>query len=67
MSLSSSVTWIPADQLPDSDLTVLIHHPAADEPVWLGYWDDADGTWRTVDAARCEVTHWADLPEPPNH
>jgi hypothetical protein len=61
----SEVQWIPTanDTLPDTDLTVMIHMPDEDEPVWLGYHDGE--TWRTVDAARCEVSHWADLPEPP--
>lgn len=26
-----------AKQLPDSDMTVIIHCPDEDEPIWLGY------------------------------
>jgi hypothetical protein len=55
-----------ADQMPDDDLTVMIHHPEEDEPVWLGYHDGDDDTWRTVDGTRCEVTHWAEMPDAPN-
>jgi hypothetical protein len=58
--------WIPCSQaLPDSDLTVMIHHPEEDEPVWLGYHDGE--TWRMADGTRCSVTHWMPLPEPPCH
>jgi hypothetical protein len=52
--------------MPDDNLTVMIHHAEEDEPVWMGYYDGDDGTWRTVDGARTAVTHWADLPDPPN-
>jgi len=53
-----------ADEMPDSDSTVMIHHAEEGEPVWMGYHDGE--TWRQVDGARCAVTHWMPLPEPPN-
>jgi len=52
-----------ADDLPDSDLTVMIHHPDEDEPVWVGYLDGE--TWRTAEGVRVAVTHWMPIPEPP--
>ena len=52
-----------ADEMPDSDSTVMIHHAEEDEPVWMGYHDGE--TWRMVDGTRCAVSHWMPLPEPP--
>ena len=53
-----------ADELPDTDETVLISSPTADEPVWLGFHDG--DRWRNVDGQISpEVTHWAPMPEPP--
>lgn len=52
-----------ADEMPDSDQTVMIHHAEEDEPVWLGYHDGE--TWRLVDGTRCAVSHWKHLPPPP--
>ena len=35
-----SINWIAvAEELPDSDTTVLVCAPGADEPVWFGYYD----------------------------
>jgi hypothetical protein len=61
-------SWIACtDRLPDEELTVLVYAPAQSEPVWLGYLDD--GMWRSVDprggSSILDVTHWMDLPEPP--
>lgn len=53
-----------ADDLPDADLTVMIHHPDEDEPVWVGYLDGE--TWRTAEGVRVAVTHWMPMPEPPS-
>ena len=53
-----------AHEMPDSDLTVMIHHADEDEPVWMGYHDGA--TWRQVDGTRCAVTHWMHLPDAPS-
>lgn len=67
MSTPSSVTWVDAaEQLPDSDTTVLIHCSQSDDPVWMGYHDGE--TWRAVDGmdlGDAFVDHWADLPEAP--
>lgn len=65
---SESITWIPvADELPDSDQTVLLNMPGDDEPVWLGWWSGEE--WYFVDATLaddCEgtprVTAWAHMP-----
>ncbi len=65
VAMPCMIHWIAAaDHMPDADLTVLIHHPENDEPVWLGYHDGE--TWRDVDATRCKVSHWADLPRSPS-
>jgi hypothetical protein len=64
MNTPTQALWIEEKtQLPDSDLTVLIHHPSNDEPVWLGYHDGE--TWRDVNAQEVQVSHWMDLPAPP--
>lgn len=56
--------WIAvADEIPDSDITVLVYAPAQTDPVWLGYHDG--DVWLSVDGTPIDVTHWADLPEPP--
>lgn len=57
--------WKPVtEELPDSALTVLVHHPEEDEPVWLGYHDGV--TWRATEGTRISVTHWMPMPEPPS-
>lgn len=64
MTPLTSIQWLPAaETMPDTDTTVMIHHPAMNEPVWLGYHDGE--TWRTVESDRCDVSHWAELPDPP--
>jgi hypothetical protein len=52
-----------ATHTPDADTTVLIHCPAEDEPVWMGYFDGEE--WRSVEGVPVEVTDWADMPEGP--
>ena len=60
--------WIPcAEQLPDSDTTVMTFAPDSNEPVWPAYhdgdqWVDMMGGPIT-DAA---ITHWMEFPEPPD-
>ena len=52
--------------MPDSDQTVMIHAPATDNPVWMGYHDGE--CWREISGdafGEGEVTHWMDLPNPP--
>lgn len=67
----TTITWIAvADELPDTDTTVLVHIPKAqDEPVWFGYYDSETGFWRDTDGSRFRypVTHWSNLPEPPTN
>jgi hypothetical protein len=67
-----SVQWFAAtDRLPDSDTTVLVCAPGADEPVWLGYHDGE--AWYAVDGAEygneeelvAEVLAWAVMPVGP--
>ena len=53
-----------ADEMPDSDLTVLIACTSGNELVWLGYHDGV--CWRYADGYRASnVFHWRPLPEPP--
>jgi len=59
-------SWFSVEiSMPDADRTVMVYSPRANEPVWLGYWDGE--CWREVsaDAYDTEVTHWMDLPNPP--
>jgi len=57
--------WLSVDaEMPEFDLTVMVHHPDSDEPVWLGYHDGED--WRDVNGDIIQVSHWADMPEPPD-
>lgn len=51
------------DFLPDSDITIIVHHPNNDEPVWLGFHDGE--TWRDVNGEEIAVSHWREMPEPP--
>jgi hypothetical protein len=56
--------WISTKaEMPDSDQTVIVHSPGADEPVWLGFHDGE--TWRDVNTEQINVTHWLPLMEPP--
>lgn len=58
------MSWIPVDErLPDDDITVLVAISNSDEPVWLGWHDDAG--WCSVDAMPIRVTHWQPIPKPP--
>jgi len=61
------VTWVKADILPDSDLTVLVHMPGCDNPVAMGF-HDGDFWFDDLGAplrGRNAVTHWMMLPVPP--
>lgn len=67
---TETITWIPSSKLPDSDTTVLINTPDADDPVWLGYYDDESQEWRHIEGHRFqrgEIAFWADLPAGPKH
>lgn len=67
------ITWVDAEEkLPDSDTTVLVFAPGADDPVWVGYHDGC--FWFGIDDVEYDddsdsdhpkVTHWADLPAGP--
>ncbi|KRB73480.1 Lar family restriction alleviation protein [Noviherbaspirillum sp. Root189] len=60
----NALTWTKvADRLPDSDTTVMLFDPNANEPVWPGYLDG--DMWRYADGMPAQPTHWADLPEGP--
>ena len=64
MAHDTTILWHPAEQPPDDDRTVLLFHPQANEPVWLGYRNN--GRWLDIETWEIEgVTHWADLPEGP--
>jgi hypothetical protein len=59
-------SWISTEiGMPDDEQTVLIHVPGADDPVWFGFLDA--GEWRYLDGGLCRehVTHWMQLPNPP--
>ncbi len=67
-SETETIVWIPAAKLPDADTTVIINTPGADDPVWLGYYDDESHEWRTVEGdsiLRKTVAFWANLPAGP--
>lgn len=57
--------WIDADEHPDSDRDVLIFNPSEQESWHIGYWDGE--LWNNVPCswAQEEITHWMELPEPP--
>ena len=64
--MTETITWRrTAEDLPDTDLVVLIHCPDAGEPCWVGYRDD--DCWRLSAGSRIDEapTHWAELPEGP--
>ncbi len=59
-------SWISAAMgLPDSEQSVLVHAPDADEPVWLGFHDGECWRWASAERIETEVTHWMTIPEPP--
>lgn len=58
--IAETITWHNASTPPDADTTFLLQSPAADEPVWPGYWDGerwlwADGTEATGVVAYAEL------------
>lgn len=64
MKLAELIQWHPVSEPPDSDITVLLFSPQADEPVWPGYLDGA--RWRYSDGLLANPpTHWADMPAGP--
>jgi hypothetical protein len=64
------IEWVQVgDGKPDSDTSVLIRcEEAESEPVWPGYWDDADGCWRSADGTMLSnVVEWAHMPQGSRH
>jgi hypothetical protein len=60
----TTTTWTPvANQLPDSDTTILLFDENASEPVWPGYLDG--NMWRYIDGMPAQPTHWTEMPEGP--
>ena len=59
--------WTDAEEeKPDADELVLVFTPdTRSEPIWIGYYDDEQGSWFMEDGFRCRVTHWMGLPEAP--
>jgi Protein of unknown function (DUF551) len=53
------------DELPDSDINVLIYGPEMNGEPFIGYYDSSESNWVTIHGSRVEVTHWMDLPQPP--
>lgn len=54
------------DDLPKGYETVLVHTPASNEPVWLGYYENDAGEWRYIEGSAARgITHWAPLPAAP--
>lgn len=60
--------WIEAsEQLPDAGMLVLAYVPERGDPIVMAVWDDEDEQWFADGVMRMheEVTHWMDMPEPP--
>jgi len=63
-ALFSQLVWREVeDELPDADMTVLVHMD--DGEVWTGFLDGE--VWRFVSGDRIEarVLHWMQFPHPP--
>lgn len=68
--LLETVEWrLTKSELPDAEVTVILHVPTSDEPVWLG-WFDGSSLWFDVSGAviggKNSVTHWAPMLAGPN-
>lgn len=63
MNTTELITWnSPAEQMPDDDLTVLLHLEDEECPVWPGYRDGDQ--WLLADAMPApKVLAWANMPE----
>jgi hypothetical protein len=62
-AMTETITWHPVSEPPDSDITVLLFEPDADEPVFMGYHNGE--AWCDAESFRAEPTHWADMPKGP--
>jgi len=61
VKITDTIEWFTCtNKMPEFDETVIVHHPSADEPVWLGYHDGE--IWREVSGDAINVSHWAEMP-----
>lgn len=61
---TETITWHdPRSDKPDSDTTVLLHVPGADEPVWPGHLDGETWTYAEGAPVGRTVKAWAEMPE----
>lgn len=67
--LREVITWhsltVRKPDMPDADITVLLHVKGASEPTWPGFWDGA--SWFYIDGSPVSdpVVAWADMPAGP--
>lgn len=62
----AGIDWTDCDQeMPDDDVIVLVAVDGCSEPVWFGFYDSSIGEWKNTENIPIDVTHWAELPEPP--
>ena len=64
-----TILWhLSSATLPDAGLSVLMFIPAADDPIYFGYWDDDEQAWIHDSGLKVKeaVTHWAEVPGGPN-
>jgi hypothetical protein len=57
--------WYSADAPPDDDSFVIVCVPGSDEPIWLGYYGEAEDRWHACDGTwykRGAVKAWSPLP-----
>ena len=66
---TETIIWhLASAELPDAGLTVLMFIPAADDPIYFGYWDDDEQAWMHDIGLKVKeaVTHWAEMPGGPH-
>ena len=66
---TETIVWrLESAELPDAGLTVLMFIPAADDPIYFGYWDDDEQAWIHDIGLKVKeaVTHWAEMPGGPH-
>lgn len=66
---TETITWHPASDMPDDQLTVLVVPSEGDATeVWLGWYDSEVGKWRdaTTGGVMFGVAYWADVPAGPD-
>jgi hypothetical protein len=64
--MSKTTTWYPASELPEAGKEVMVYHPSVKgkDKISIGFF--ALKKW-WARGHECTVTHWAELPEPPQH